>query len=69
MLDADRQSPAELTWTLHQPFRASVADCLHRWRTLDAAARARSYLVLHGHAGLRRTLDAERIADLADAIG
>ncbi|WP_419808573.1 hypothetical protein [Sphingomonas sp.] len=69
MPQTDRQATAELTWTLHQPFRASVADCLLRWHTLDGPARARSYLVLHGQAGLRRTLDAEHIADLAMTIG
>jgi hypothetical protein len=61
----DHQAPAELVWTLHQPWRASLGECLDRWRALDGAMRQRSYLVVHGPSGARRTLAAAAIAVLA----
>ena len=61
-------SPAELIWSLHQPRRATLAECLAHWRGLDGRTRAGSYLVLHGEAGTRRTLAAPGIAELADLL-
>ena len=69
MPHADPHSPAELIWSLHRPLQASVGECLARWEALDRSARLRSYLVLHGEAGQRRTLTAPGIAALASAIG
>jgi hypothetical protein len=67
-MHTDPHSPAELVHSMHQPWRASVGECLARWQSLDDAGRARSYLILHGEAGARRTLRAERIAELAGGI-
>jgi hypothetical protein len=69
MPHTDRHSPAELIWSMHQPWRASVGECLARWRTLDGAVRAQSFLVVHGSGGTRRTLAAAGIAELATTIG
>lgn len=69
MPTADHHAPAELIWSLHRPMQASVAECLARWQALDGAARARSYLVLHGNGGARRTLAAPGIAALAGRMG
>jgi len=56
---------AQLVASIHQPWRASVHECLDRWRRLDAAARASAYLVLEGpEPSLRRTLNAAEIAKL-----
>ena len=64
-MSTDPHSPAELVFSIHQPWRASVGECLARWRSLDDAGRACSYLILHGEAGARQTLTGERIAALA----
>ncbi|EZP52813.1 MULTISPECIES: hypothetical protein [Sphingomonas] len=57
---------AQLVASIHQPWRASVRECLDRWQRLDAAARASAYLVLEGpEPNLRRTLNAVEIAKLA----
>jgi hypothetical protein len=68
MPDADSHAPADLVFSLHRPLRASLAECLARWRSLDAATRAGSYLVVHGRGDVRRTLAADRIAELARAV-
>ncbi len=61
-----RTATAQLVASIHQPVRASVHECLDRWRRLDAAARASAYLVLEGpEPSLRRTLNASAIAELA----
>ena len=66
MLMVDPHAPAELIWSIHQPWKASLGECLLRWRALEPQWRTQSYLVLHGEAGARRTLDATAIALLAE---
>ena len=66
-MHTDADTEAELIRSIHQPWRASLGECLRCWSALDAAAQARSYLVLRGEAGLRRTLNARAIAELAGA--
>lgn len=61
----DRHTPAELVWSLHAPWQATVAECLQRWRALPPQTREGSYLVLRGSGGRRRTLSAAAIAELA----
>lgn len=57
---------AQLVASIHQPLRASVHECLDRWRRLDANARAAAYLVLEGpEPHVRRTLNGAAIAQLA----
>ncbi len=61
-----RTSTAQLVASIHQPWRASVHECLDRWRRLDAAARESAYLVLEGpEPSVRRTLNGAAIAKLA----
>ena len=61
-----RTNTAQLVASIHQPWRASVHECLDRWRRLDATAKASSYLVLEGpEPQRRRTLNAAEIAKLA----
>lgn len=60
------QLSAQLVESIHQPWRASVPECIERWRRLDAARRANAYLVLEGpEPSLRRTLNAAAIAEFA----
>lgn len=56
---------AELVESIHQPWRATVDECLDRWRMLEPRARAHSYLVVLEGADRRRTLNAQGIAELA----
>ncbi|WP_293877308.1 MULTISPECIES: hypothetical protein [unclassified Sphingomonas] len=57
---------AQLVASIHQPWRASVHECIERWRRLDGAAQASAYLVLEGpEPSARRTLNAAAIAALA----
>jgi len=65
MTNIDLNGRAELVETIHQPWKATVRDCLDRWRSVPAAAQAGCYLVLHEGAVHRRTLNAGRIAELA----
>ncbi|GAA0665522.1 hypothetical protein FHT00_000908 [Sphingomonas insulae] len=59
-------STAQLVASIHQPWRASVDDCLDRWSRLDAATRGAAYLVIEGpEPSRRRTLNASSIAELA----
>jgi hypothetical protein len=68
MLHTDR---AELIESIHAPWKATVGECLSRWSRLDPLTRAHSYLVVHGEAGGRVTLNAVKIfalqADVAPA--
>jgi len=64
MISIDPNGRAELVETIHQPWKASVRDCLDRWRAVPAAVQAGCYLVLHEGAVHRRTLNAGRIAEL-----
>ena len=61
-----RTATAQLVASIHQPWRASVHECLDRWRRLDDSARATAYLVLEGpEPSVRRTLNSAAIAKLA----
>lgn len=60
---------AQLVESIHQPWAASLHDCLHRWRRLDPPRRQRCYLVIHGpQPAIRRTLNGRQIADLAASL-
>ena len=61
----DVSARADLVASIHAPWQATVGECLDRWKALDPAERSRSYLVLRGEAGARRTLNASAIAKLA----
>jgi hypothetical protein len=69
MTTIDPDARAELVETIHQPWKASVRDCLARWRQVPAAARDCCYLVLHDGPAARRTLNAGRLAELDALIG
>lgn len=57
---------AELVASIHSPWRATIAECLLRWTSLDGATRAHSYLVIEGdEPGARHTLNSSGIAELA----
>ncbi|MBB5712414.1 hypothetical protein FHT02_003673 [Sphingomonas xinjiangensis] len=66
MLTVDPDEPAELIESIHQPWKATLAQCLHRWSGLDKLSRAQSYLVIQGCIGNRRTLNAAGIAASAN---
>ena len=69
MIIVEPDRSAALVASIHSPWRATVADCVHRWSTLDAVTRAGSYLVVEGdEPGLRRTLNGCQIADLATRL-
>jgi hypothetical protein len=57
---------ADLVASIHAPWQATVDECLERWAALGPNEQARSYLVLRGDAGARRTLNAAAIAELAE---
>lgn len=64
-MPTSRSVTAQLVASIHQPWRAPVQECLDRWCRLDAAERARAYLVLEGpEPNRRRTLNAAEIAKL-----
>lgn len=63
------EARADLVASIHAPWRATVDECLRRWAALCPSERARSYLVLRGDAGARRTLNAAAIAELAGLSG
>lgn len=68
VVPTSRSVTAQLVASIHQPWRATVEECLDRWRRLDAPARASAYLVLEGpEPNLRRTLNAAEIAKLVAA--
>lgn len=60
---------AELVESIHQPWKATVGECLHRWHALDPAIRERSYMVLRDDSDRRTTLNAHHIATLAAGAG
>ncbi len=65
-IDLDRE--AQLVESIHQPWKATLGECLQRWRSLDAATRSQSYLVVQGACDeYRQTLNASRIAELASS--
>lgn len=70
-MSVDPKRGAALVESIHQPWRATLGECLQRWRLLDAATRAACYLVLDGdEPTTRHTLNARRIAELsADLSG
>ncbi len=55
---------AELVESIHEPWKATIGECLSRWTRLDPLTRAQSYLVVHGDAGGRVTLNAAKIVAL-----
>ena len=65
----DFSARADLVASIHAPWRATVGECLKRWETLGPIEQSHSYLVLHGDAGARRTLNASAIAELAELSG
>ncbi|HVF93550.1 MAG TPA: hypothetical protein VM900_04480 [Sphingomonas sp.] len=66
MNQIDLNGQAQLVESIHQPLKASLGECLRRWRSLDDATRAQSYLVVQGERhDARRTLNARHIAELA----
>lgn len=65
----DFSARADLVASIHPPWQATVGECLKRWETLGPTERSQSYLVLHGDAGARRTLNALAIAELAELSG
>ena len=68
MLTMTRTDRAELVETIHQPWRATVGECLDRWHQLEPQARSTSFLVVLDDQSSRRTFNATRIAELADAL-
>lgn len=65
----DISARADLVASIHAPWHATVGECLDRWEALGLTERSQSYLVLHGDAGARRTLNALAIAELAELSG
>jgi len=65
----DSSTRADLVASIHAPWQATVGECLTRWKALSPFERSRSYLVLRGDAGARRTLNASAIAQLAGLSG
>lgn len=59
---------AELIESIHQPWKATLGECLRRWHGLDPLTRAQSYLVIQEQAGNRLTLNAAKIAALAERM-
>jgi hypothetical protein len=68
MPTTDPNERAELTESIHQPWKATLGECLRRWDELDPLTRAQSYLVIQEHAGNRLTLNAAKIAVLAERM-
>mgnify|MGYP004544656177 CR=1 FL=1 len=69
MLSLDPNGRAELVESIHQPWRATLGECLQRWRSLDVRTQGISYLVVDQGGGCRRTLNASKIAELAAVVG
>jgi hypothetical protein len=65
MMTVDPNGRAELIESIHQPWKATLGECLQRWRELDGPTRSQSYLVVQEGPDRRRTLNASRIAELA----
>ncbi|WP_185207279.1 hypothetical protein [Sphingomonas sp. NBWT7] len=65
---SDMGARAELVAGIHAPWNATVSECLTRWAALGSIERSRSYLVLRGEAGARRTLNASAIGELTRQI-
>jgi hypothetical protein len=69
MTSADPNRRAELIESIHQPWKATLGECLSRWRGLAPQVRAQSYLVVEDETRRRRTLNAAKIAELAEGAG
>lgn len=65
MTHVDPDGRAELIESIHQPWKATLGECLRRWRALDPVTREQSYLVVEDQARRRRTFNATKIAELA----
>lgn len=61
----DTSTRADLVASIHAPWQATVGECLARWKALGPVEQSRSYLVLRGDGGARRTLNASAISELA----
>ena len=56
---------ASLVASIHAPWRATVAECLSRWVTLDRDTQTHSFLVVEGDTpGARETLGSSAISSL-----
>ena len=69
MMNIDPNGCAELVESIHQPWRATVGECLRRWRALDMPIRERSYLIVQEGSDRQYTLNARKIAVLAARLG
>lgn len=69
LVATDFDAQADLVATIYAPWRATVGECLKRWKALGPNERSQSYLVLRGDGGARRTLNASAIAELAELNG
>jgi hypothetical protein len=65
----DASARADLVAGIHAPLNATLGECLKRWSALGPTEQSRSYLVLRGDAGARRTLNASAIEELTRQIG
>lgn len=66
MFAVESNRRAALVASIHSPWRATLAECVARWTSLDEITRAHSYLVVDGdEPGVRHTLNSRRIAELA----
>jgi hypothetical protein len=61
----ETSAPADRVAGIHAPWNATVGECLQRWAELGPIERSRTYLVLRGDEGARRTLNSSAIAELA----
>jgi len=64
----DPDSRAELIESIHQPWKATLGECLRRWNELDPRKRTQSYLVIEESTGNRLTLNAAMIAIMAERL-
>jgi hypothetical protein len=64
----DPDSRAELIESIHQPWKATLGECLRRWNGLDPLRRTQSYLVIEENTGNRLTLNAAMIAIMAERL-
>ncbi|MEG8055051.1 hypothetical protein QP185_20750 [Sphingomonas aerolata] len=64
----DPDNRAELIETIHQPWKATLGECLRRWNGLDPLRRTQSYLVIEKNSGNRLTLNAAMIAIMAERL-
>lgn len=61
-------APVSSGQSIHQPWKATLVECLRRWNGLDPLTREQSYLVIQEQAATRLTLNATKIAALAERM-